>query len=305
MTDPGQAYSLLWRFLANKTLSGTAALRRLNAFFSNQQSERPIVLLLDELDFLLLKKSSILYHFFEWTGMEQSKLIVVAIANTMDLPERYLPNRIASRMGSNRINFKPYMYPQLMAIINHHLAAHHRNLFHPDAIEYCARKVSSISGDARRALSLAKRAIEWVSRQPQVLGSSKLITIPIMDAAIQHTFSGNLVQVIRDLSLKQQMFLISVLLMAKVTGSSLVGFEGACDRFWQLEIVLQSGNLSPYEVLLRLYHSLEVFRLLIRQDGGRKTLIMASTMIKLAVPEEEVRLALKEIDEFKSILQNT
>lgn len=55
---------------------------------------------MDELDLMVTKKQTVMYNFFEWPNRPSSKLIVVAIANTMDLPERMLTNKISSRMGT-------------------------------------------------------------------------------------------------------------------------------------------------------------------------------------------------------------
>lgn len=54
---------------------------------------------MDELDLLVTRKQMVMYNFFDWPNRPLSKLIVVAIANTMDLPERLLKNKVASRMG--------------------------------------------------------------------------------------------------------------------------------------------------------------------------------------------------------------
>lgn len=57
------------------------------------------VVLMDELDLLVTKKQTVMYNFFEWPNRPNSKLVVVAIANTMDLPERILTNKVSSRLG--------------------------------------------------------------------------------------------------------------------------------------------------------------------------------------------------------------
>jgi origin recognition complex subunit 1 len=56
------------------------------------------VLLLDELDQLVMAKQTVLYNLFNWPTLPNSRLIVVAIANTMNLADM-LPNKIQSRVG--------------------------------------------------------------------------------------------------------------------------------------------------------------------------------------------------------------
>ncbi len=53
---------------------------------------------------------------FEWPTLPHGRLVVVGIANTMDLPERLLP-RIASRVGMGRIIFEPYTREHIQTIV--------------------------------------------------------------------------------------------------------------------------------------------------------------------------------------------
>ena len=47
--------------------------------------------------------TQVLYNLFEWPMRKGSRLAVIGVANTMDLPERLLP-RIASRLGSRLVH---------------------------------------------------------------------------------------------------------------------------------------------------------------------------------------------------------
>lgn len=58
------------------------------------------VVVIDELDYLVTKQQKVLYCLFDWPTLPTSKLAVVAIANTMDLPERMIP-RVASRVSKH------------------------------------------------------------------------------------------------------------------------------------------------------------------------------------------------------------
>lgn len=57
------------------------------------------VVLMDELDQLVTAKQDVVYNFFNWPTLVGSKLIVIAVANTMDLPERVMTGRVRSRLG--------------------------------------------------------------------------------------------------------------------------------------------------------------------------------------------------------------
>ena len=54
---------------------------------------------MDELDQLVTPKQDVVYNFFNWPTLVGSKLVVIAVANTMDLPERVMTGRVRSRLG--------------------------------------------------------------------------------------------------------------------------------------------------------------------------------------------------------------
>jgi origin recognition complex subunit 1 len=56
---------------------------------------------MDELDQLMTAKQDVVYNFFNWPNITESdaKLIVIAVANTHDLPERAMIGRVRSRIG--------------------------------------------------------------------------------------------------------------------------------------------------------------------------------------------------------------
>lgn len=57
------------------------------------------MVLMDELDQLMTTKQDVVYNFFNWPTLVNSRLIVLAVANTMDLPERVMSGRVRSRLG--------------------------------------------------------------------------------------------------------------------------------------------------------------------------------------------------------------
>ena len=62
------------------------------------------VVLMDELDQLVTPKQDVVYNFFNWPTLVGSKLVVIAVANTMDLPERVMTGRVRSRLGKSSSN---------------------------------------------------------------------------------------------------------------------------------------------------------------------------------------------------------
>ncbi|KAM5504754.1 Origin recognition complex, subunit 1 [Microsporum canis] len=161
VTDPHQSYSMLWEALKGDRISPSHALDLLSREFSRPSPRRvPCVVLMDELDQLVTKNQSVMYNFFNWPALRHSRLVVLAVANTMDLPERTLSNKISSRLGLTRITFSGYKYQELMEIISSRLENVPGNIVDADAVQFASRKVAAVSGDARRALDICRRAVE-------------------------------------------------------------------------------------------------------------------------------------------------
>ena len=141
------------------------------------------MVLLDEVDLLCTRKQTLLYNLFDWTARPGTRLTVLAIANTMDLPERAFAGRVASRIGLTRTIFQPYSFRQLHTIVQARL----REIpaFDSEAIELVSRKVAAVSGDARRALDICRRATE-VPRD----NKSDKIGITHVDKALTEMFSS-------------------------------------------------------------------------------------------------------------------
>ena len=124
-------------------------MRRLDNFFRDRDSmsvvnlkdpsKSHILLIIDEIDFLINKNQNLLYNIFNWTTYEYSKLIVISISNTLDLPEHLLP-KIRSRMGNNKLMFKPYNKDELIEIIESKGIDYEK--FSSDSIKLCCMKVS-------------------------------------------------------------------------------------------------------------------------------------------------------------------
>ncbi|XP_011866865.1 PREDICTED: cell division control protein 6 homolog [Vollenhovia emeryi] len=123
---------------------------------------KTLLLVLDEIDQLESRKQSVLYSIFEWPSIPDSKLILIGIANALDLTDRILP-RLQARceLKPELMQFAPYDKRQISGIIFARLnEANAANVFTPSAIELLAGKVAAISGDIRRALDISRRVIE-------------------------------------------------------------------------------------------------------------------------------------------------
>ncbi|XP_059236974.1 cell division control protein 6 homolog isoform X2 [Mustela nigripes] len=123
-----------------------------------------IVLVLDEVDQLDSKGQDVLYTLFEWPWLSNSRLVLIGIANTLDLTDRILPRLQAREKCKPRLlNFPPYTKNQIATILQDRLdLVSGVQVLDNAAIQFCARKVSALSGDVRKALDVCRRAIEIV-----------------------------------------------------------------------------------------------------------------------------------------------
>lgn len=244
ITDPHQSYSLLWEALRGQRVSPSQALDLLEREFNNPSPRRvPCVVLMDELDQLVTKNQSVMYNFFNWPGLRHSRLIVLAVANTMDLPERTLSNKISSRLGLTRITFPGYNHEQLMKIIQSRLEGVPGNIVEPDAVQFASRKVAAVSGDARRALDICRRAVELAEsevkgggpaepstpskrarekeksgEQDKKKNSKGRVTITTVKRAINEATSSPLQQYLRALPYASKLVLTALLVRNQRTG---------------------------------------------------------------------------------------
>ncbi|PLN80327.1 putative origin recognition complex subunit Orc1 [Aspergillus taichungensis] len=269
VTDPHQSYSLLWQALKGDRVSPSHALDLLEREFSHPSPRRvSCVVLMDELDQLVTRNQSVMYNFFNWPALRHSRLIVLAVANTMDLPERTLSNKISSRLGLTRITFPGYKHTDLMEIISTRLANIPGKIVDADAIQFASRKVAAVSGDARRALDICRRAVEIAEQSSEAASkedamkadeteslpptptktparkqnisspqknaqpkpSSGRVTIATIKQAIQEATSTPLQQSLRCLPLSAKLFLAALLARVKRTGISESTFGDVIDE---------------------------------------------------------------------------
>ncbi|KAG8412440.1 Origin recognition complex, subunit 1 [Metarhizium acridum] len=231
ITDPHQSYTLLWEALRGQRASPSQALDLLEREFNNPSPRRvPCVVLMDELDQLVTKNQAVMYNFFNWPTLRHSRLIVLAVANTMDLPERTLSNKISSRLGLTRITFPGYTHEQLMKIIQSRLEGVPGNVVDADAVQFASRKVAAVSGDARRALDICRRAVEIAEGDaqgdpmtPSKNGTQDLtrrgkVTIATIKKAINEATTNPVQQHLRGLPLMSKLVMAAVLLRIRRTG---------------------------------------------------------------------------------------
>ncbi|XP_072763322.1 cell division control protein 6 homolog isoform X2 [Anoplolepis gracilipes] len=154
--------------LTSATKSGKNGKAIIERYLTSKKTT--LLLVLDEIDQLESKKQSVLYSIFEWPSIPNSKLILIGIANALDLTDRILP-RLQARceLKPMLMHFAPYTKQQISKIISARLnQANANGVFTSSAIQLLAGKVAAISGDIRRALDISRRVVE-LAESHQVL----------------------------------------------------------------------------------------------------------------------------------------
>ncbi|NXT22397.1 CDC6 protein, partial [Syrrhaptes paradoxus] len=162
LRSPQSVFPAIAQHLGLPATPGREGLRRLE-----QQLTAPgpmVLVVLDELDQLESRGQDVLYTLFEWPRLPGSRLVLIGLANALDLPERSLARLTAHRAGSPQLlRFPPYTREQLSTILQERLAQVAGDpVLDAAALQFCARKVSAVSGDARKALDVCRRAVEVV-----------------------------------------------------------------------------------------------------------------------------------------------
>lgn len=135
LTEPHQVYvQILQKLTGQKATANHAAELLAKRFCTRGSPQETTVLLVDELDLLWTHKQDIMYNLFDWPTHKEARLVVLTIANTMDLPERIMLNRVSSRLGLTRMSFQPYTYSQLQQILRSRLKQ--LKAFEDDAISW-------------------------------------------------------------------------------------------------------------------------------------------------------------------------
>ncbi|XP_067846305.1 origin recognition complex subunit 1 isoform X2 [Heptranchias perlo] len=288
LTDPHQSYVQILKLLTGqKATTGHAATLLEKRFGTPAPKRETTVLLVDELDLLWTRKQNVMYNLFDWPTRKQAKLVVLAIANTMDLPERIMMNRVASRLGLTRMSFQPYTYKQLQQIITSRL--NRLKAFEDDAIQLVARKVAALSGDARRALDICRRAAEICEYSAGERGASSLVGMPHVIQALDEMFSSPYITAIRNASVQEQIFLRSVLAQFQRLGLE----EATFQQVYQQHIGLcRMEGLQPPTMS-------ETMSVCTRLGACRLLLVEPSKndlhlRVRLNVSQDDVLYALKE-----------
>ena len=184
-------------------------------------------------------------------------------------------------LGLTRITFAGYTHEQLMQIISLRLSNVPGHVVQSDAVQFAARKVAAVSGDARRALDICRRAVEIAeieassarsadvfpedeaapdtptksrTKKPDASTTIKqklperagVVSIATIKAAINEATSSPLAQHLRCLSSAAKLFLGALLAKLRRTGIGEAVIGDVLDEAKRLAVTLGKGSTTAF-----------------------------------------------------------
>ncbi|KAM0663226.1 hypothetical protein ACHAPH_001136 [Verticillium nonalfalfae] len=158
----------------SEDLNEVQAMAALQTIFVTSEEDAPVhLVVLDEIDHILTMGLESLYRLFEWSLQKPSRLVMVGIANALDLTDRFLPRLKSKNLKPDLLPFHPYSAAQIKSIITTRLKSllpegsqqTSAPFIHPAAIELCSRKVASQTGDLRKAFEICRRALDLIETE--------------------------------------------------------------------------------------------------------------------------------------------
>ena len=152
------------------------------------------VVTLDEIDHLDL---DLLCTFFEWSLYRSSRLILIGIANALDLTDRCLPQLKARNLKPKLLPFMPYTVPQITSVITAKLQSlvsssstsklNQIPFLQPNAIQLCSKKVASQTGDLRKAFDIVRRTIDIIEAETKQKHQDDLNALNLQSTPTRNT----------------------------------------------------------------------------------------------------------------------
>ncbi|XP_024026720.1 cell division control protein 6 homolog B [Morus notabilis] len=221
---------------SNGSTSPLQLLQNLYSHKPQSSGRKMMIIIADELDYLITKDRAVLHDLFMLTTLPLSRCVLIGIANAIDLADRFLPRLQSLNCKPAVITFRAYSKDQILKILQERLTALPYTIFQLQALELCARKVAAASGDMRKALCVCRSAIEMLEAElressnnlncssvettffekhndPDVAVVKKqeidIVRIDHMAVALSKTFKSQVVDTIQSLPHHQQIILCS------------------------------------------------------------------------------------------------
>ncbi|XP_061436636.1 cell division control protein 6 homolog, partial [Lethenteron reissneri] len=236
------------------------------------------------------------------------------VANALDLTDRILPRLQALRSHQpHLVNFPPYSRDQILAISAGPASGLKEGVVDPAAVQFCARKVSAMSGDARKALDASCGKLGGEIRKQTVLSPNgegpaltttvpRRVTLPQISAVLSEVYGSPMASRAGDhggsFPLQQKLLVITLLMLVRsgkvrefTFGKIHETYTGVCQRH-------QMARLHQSECLA-LCSLLEARGILTIKNSKEARLMKVS----LKIDQSDVEHALQDKVLLSSILQ--
>lgn len=218
-----------------------------------------------------------------------------------------------------------------MKIIQSRLEGVSGNIVDPDAVQFASRKVAAVSGDARRALDICRRAVELAESDvpgdpttPSKTGragdtqanpKSGRVTIATIKKAINEATTNPIQQHLRSLPLISKLLLAALLLRVRRTGLAETTFGETLDEIHRAHLRAPPSNPGLAHLLpgsARAGQGRDVSRPghihtaalelvaagLVNLEAQRAE---RSSKLRLAIADDEVKMALRDDAELRML----
>ena len=219
----------------------------------------------------------------------------------MDLPER-MQQKISSRIGNNRLVYEPYNLHQIQVILKERLSTIETDIIDQRGLEFISRKVSMYSGDIRRSLQIAKRAVELAKKEYLEMVAieskaqkskqkgkqkNKLVQVQFKHAidAFNDLFNSKTVQLLKSLMESEVYVLMALHIELKNQGAERVLLDSVLHKTNYLYGIEQLVGLKS-SVFREVVKRLQAFGLLTLQIESNK--ISSNTYLHLNVFDDEL-----------------
>ncbi|KMZ58525.1 Cell division control, Cdc6 [Zostera marina] len=213
-------------YLPCKSSDVRSPLQHLHDLYSHTKETYPgrmMLVIIDEMDYLITRDKGVLHDLFMLTTLPFSRLILIGIANAIDLADRFLPKLQFLNCKPIVVTFCAYSKEQVLKILQQRLMVLDYKVFESDALELCARKVAAGSGDMRRALGACMSAIEVLEIDMKDHAKSQeinMVSYDHMSVALSKAFKSPFVDTIQSLPQHQLILLCSLVKLLKMKKSS-------------------------------------------------------------------------------------
>ncbi|XP_071822349.1 cell division control protein 6 homolog isoform X1 [Apostichopus japonicus] len=287
-------------------------------------SPGPVILLvLDEIDHLDSKGQEVLYTMFEWPSLPKSRLVLLGIANALDLTDRILPRLQARpKCAPKLLHFQPYTKNQIVSILQDRLEATEGSsqVLDPVALQLCARKVAAVSGDIRKALDVCRRAVEVTESDQRTLSvlsptaprqpgspkkspkkKSQKVNLQTISSVLGEVYGSNIVSSnnqSQTFPLQQKLVICTLLLTVKEGKRREVTLGKLHESYCKICLGRQvpAVDQSEFSSLCQLIETRGIMGIKASKD-------MRQTKINLKLSQKEVEFALQDKVILSSILQ--